>query len=67
MFGARISMFGGLENFVLRYKSVYYEVIADYGNVLALDIMAITKFIIPLAQNNFFKIFLPKACSSSSF
>ena len=27
----RISMFYGIENYVLRYKSVYYKVITDYG------------------------------------
>ena len=26
----RISMFCGVENYVLRYKSVYYKVITDY-------------------------------------
>ena len=26
----RISMFCGVENYVLRYKSVYYKVIPDY-------------------------------------
>ena len=26
----RISMFCGIENYVLRYKSAYYEVIPDY-------------------------------------
>ena len=30
-------MFYGLENYVLRYKSVYYEVIADYGNVFSIQ------------------------------
>ena len=27
----RISMFYGIENYVLRYKSEYYKVITDYG------------------------------------
>ena len=27
----RISMFGGIENSVLQYKSEYYKVIPDYG------------------------------------
>ena len=27
----RISMFFGIENYILRYKSAYYEVIPDYG------------------------------------
>ena len=27
----RISMFCGIENYVLRYKSEYYKVIIDYG------------------------------------
>ena len=30
-------MFYGLENYVLRYKSVYYKVIADYGNVFSIQ------------------------------
>ena len=30
-------MFYGLENYVLRYKSVFYEVIADYGNVFSIQ------------------------------
>ena len=33
----RISMFCGVENYVLRYKSVYYKVIADYGNVFSIQ------------------------------
>ena len=35
--GGRISMFYGLENYVLRYKSVFYEVIADYWNVFSIQ------------------------------
>lgn len=27
----RISMFSGIENYVLLYKSAHYEVIPDYG------------------------------------
>ena len=30
-------MFYGLENYVLRYKSVYYKVIADYENVFSIQ------------------------------
>ena len=30
----RISMFCGTENYVLLYKSVYYEVITDYGKLI---------------------------------
>ena len=31
MFMRCISMFCGIENYVLLYKSAYYEVITDYG------------------------------------
>lgn len=31
MFMRRISMFCGIENYVLLYKSAHYEVIPDYG------------------------------------
>ena len=30
-------MFYGLENYFLRYKSVFYEVIADYENVYSIQ------------------------------
>ena len=35
MFMRCISMFCGIENYVLLYKSAHYEVIPDYGNVLS--------------------------------
>ena len=33
----RISMFCGVENYVLRYKPVYYKVITDYVNVFSIQ------------------------------
>ena len=33
----RISMFCGIENYVLRYKSEYYKVITDTGNVFSIQ------------------------------
>ena len=46
----RISMFCGTENYVLLYKSVYYEVITDYGKLIQYSVFSF------LALRNFWCI-----------
>ena len=40
MFYGRISMFCDTENYVLLYKSVYYEVITDYGKLIQYSVFS---------------------------
>ena len=40
----RISMFYGIENYVLRYKSEYYKVITDYGKRIQYSVFSIQFF-----------------------
>ena len=44
----RISMFCGIENYVLRYKSEYYKVIIDYGKRIQYSVFfaIVTHFVI---------------------
>ena len=47
----RISMFCGVENYVLRYKSVYYKAITDYVERIQYSVFSIQFFslLLPLS------------------
>ena len=45
----RISMFCGVENYVLRYKPVYYKVITDYGETCSVFSIQFFSLLLPLS------------------
>ena len=45
----RISMFCGVENYVLRYKSVYYKVITDLQETCPVFSMQFFSLLLPLS------------------
>ena len=47
----RISMFCGVENYVLRYKPVYYKVVTDYVERIQYSVFSIQFFslLLPLS------------------
>ena len=44
MFCGRISLFCDTENYVLSYKSAYYEVITDTGNVTQYSVFSFFRY-----------------------
>ena len=53
----RISMFCGVENYVLRYKSVYYKVITDYVERIQYSVFSFFAVVAPLCIDSILYIY----------
>ena len=53
----RISMFCGVENYVLRYKSVYYKVITDYVERIQYSVFSFFALVTILCINSILYIY----------
>ena len=56
----RISMFFGMENYVLSYKSAYYKVITVFGKLIQYSVIQFFSLLFPFSVYRVYYIYIYK-------